>query len=216
MKHRSAPLPATVVDLAVSCLPAHRADWAAAMRAEVDYMSNRRSAWLWALGCLRAGIYERFRAKALLDSRTIRWAVSLWLAYRAGELLCNAGFVFTYKRPQWGLQGLFGDCVQEEDCQRLIPFLDMTTYDILAAWILIAALYALAIVLLLRRASYAAHVFLLAAALNVVCWVRELGEPQFFSAFPLSDHLWDALLYGCTVLLGWICWANNTRKKLTL
>jgi len=216
MKPLSVPLPAAVVDLAVSCLPAHRADWAAAMRAEVDHMSDRRCAWLWALGCLRAGLSERFRAKPLLDSRVVRWTVSLWLAYRAGDLLCNAGFILTYKNPQWGLQGLFGDCVQDEDYQRVIPFLNATTYGTLGAWLLISALYALAIVSVLRRASYAAHVFLLAAALNAVCWVRELGEPLFVSAFPLSDHLWDALLYGGTALLGWICWANNTSRNPTL
>jgi hypothetical protein len=55
----------------------------------------------------------------------------------------------------------------------------------------------------------------MAAALNVVCWARELSEPLFVNAFPLSDHLWDALLYGGTLLLGWICWANS-RRNLTL
>lgn len=208
-------LSSAVMALATSLLPAGRAEWAAAMQAELRSMDNRRSAWFWALGCLRAGLSERFGANALLDFRAIRWTVSSWLAYRAWDLLYNAGFIMAYKDPQFGLQRLFGDCAQDKDCQRLVPFLNATTYGTLGAWLLISALYSLAIVLLLRRTSYAARVFLLAATLNVVCWVRELGEPLFVTAFPLSDHLWDAFLYGVTALLGWICWAN-TRKNLTL
>jgi hypothetical protein len=201
--------------LATTLLPAERAEWAAAMQAELQSMDNRRSAWFWALGCLRAGLSERLRAHTFLDNRAIRWTVALWLMYRAGDLLCNVGFILTYKDPHWGLQRLFGDCAQDKDYQRLIPFLDSTTYGTLGAWLLISAIYALAIGMLLRRTSYATHVFLMAAALNVVCWARELSEPLFVNAFPLSDHLWDALLYGGTLLLGWICWANS-RKSLTL
>ena len=218
MKSLSEPswsLSSAVMTLATTLLPAERAEWAAAMQAELQSMDDRRSAWFWALGCLRAGISERLRAHPLLDKRAIRWTVALWLVYRAGDLLCNAGFILAYKHPHWGLQKLFGDGGEDKDFQRLIPFLDSTTYGTLGAWLLISATYALAIGMLLRRTSYATHVFLMAAGLNVVCWARELSEPLFVNAFPLSDHLWDALLYGGTLLLGWICWANS-RKNLTL
>jgi len=208
-------LSSAVMTLATSLLPAERAEWAAAMQAELQSMDDRRSAWSWTLGCLRAGLSERLRAHPLLDNRAIRWTVALWLVYRAGDLLCNAGFILTYKHPHWGLQRLFGDSAQDPDYQRLIPFLDSTTYATLGAWLLISATYALAIGMLLRRTSYATQVFLMAAALNVVCWARELSEPLFVNAFPLSDHLWDAFLCGGTLLLGWVCWANS-RKDLTL
>lgn len=208
-------LPGAVMAVATYLLPADRAEWAAAMQAELQSMGSRRAAWIWALGCLRAGLSERFWAKTLLDNRVIRWTVALWLMYRAGDLLYNAAYIFTYKEPQWHLQRLFGDYVQDKDYQRLIPFLNATTYGTLTAWLLISALYALAIVLLLRRSSYEAHVLLLAAALNTVCWVRELCDPLFLSAFPLSDCLWDALLYGGTALLGWVCWVNK-RSNLRL
>jgi hypothetical protein len=95
-----------VMALATSLLPADRAEWAAAMQAELRSMDNRRSAWFWALGCLRAGLSERFGANALLDFRAIRWTVSSWLAYRAWDLLYNVGFVLAYKDPQLGLQRL--------------------------------------------------------------------------------------------------------------
>jgi hypothetical protein len=128
------PLSNAVMTLATALLPTERAEWAAAMQAELQSMDNRRSAWFWALGCLRAGLSERLRAHTLLDNRAIRWTVALWLVYRAGDLLCNVGFVVAYKYPHWGLQRLFGDCAQDEDYQRLIPFLDSTTYGTLAAW----------------------------------------------------------------------------------
>lgn len=200
-----------VVELAASSLPAHRAHWAAAMRAELDYQPDRRSAWLWALGCLRAGLSERFHEKSLLDRRAIRWALSLWLAYRAESTACDVALVLSYKSPQWGLQRLLGECVQGEDYARLIPLFEATTYALLGAWLIVAALYVLAIVCLLQRASHAAHLFIVAAAFSIALWVRELGEPLFVNAFSPTDHLLDALLYIGTALLGWMCWANMRR-----
>lgn len=66
-------LSSAVMTLATSLLPAERAEWAAAMQAELESMNDRRSALSWALGCLRAGISERLRAHPLLDNRAIRW-----------------------------------------------------------------------------------------------------------------------------------------------
>jgi hypothetical protein len=204
-----------LVDFAVSSLPSNRADWGAAMRAELRYMSDGRSALFWALGCLGAGMSERFLARSLLDTRAIRWLLSLWLGYRAENGLCDVALVLSYKAPQLGLKGLLGDCAQAEDYQHLIPLLDVTTYWTLAAWLVVSGLYMLAIVSLLRRTSHAAKLFILAATLNVALWLRELGEPLFVGAFSLTDHLCDALLYVGTALLGWFLWAN-TRKHSSL
>jgi hypothetical protein len=207
----------TLVNFAASSLPSNRADWGAAMRAELRYMSDRRSALLWALGCLRAGMSERFLGKSLLDTRTIRWLLSLWLAYRAENDLCDVAFVLSYKAPQLGLKALLGACAQGEDYRRLIPLLDVTTYWTLAAWLAVSGLYMLAIVSLLRRTSHAARLFILAATLGVVLWLRELGEPLFVGAFSLTDHLCDALLYVGTALLAWFLWANSRKhSSLTL
>jgi hypothetical protein len=202
-----------LVDIAAHSLPSHRANWGAAMQAELRYMSDRRSALFWALGCLRVGVSERFWAKPLLDIRAIRWALSLWLAYRAEGNACDAALVLSYKIPRLGLRDLLGNCVQVEEYQRLIPLLQVTTYWTLGAWLLVSALYLLAIASLLRRASNAAKLVLAAATLNVALWLRELGEPLFFRAFSLNDHLFDALLYAATALLGWICWANARRHS---
>jgi hypothetical protein len=210
-------LAGALVDFAASSLRSNRADWAAAMRAELWYMSDRRSALLWALGCLRAAISERFKAQSLLDIRAIRWLLSFWLACRAENDLCDVALVLSYKVPQLGIKGLLGVCAQGEDYQRLIPLLYVTTYWTLIAWLLVAALYVLAIVSILRRTSHAAKVFILAATLGVALWLRELGEPLFVGAFPLTDHLYDALLYVGTALVGWICWANARKhSSLTL
>lgn len=207
-------LPRVVVDLAVSSLPARRrADWAAAMRAELGYMSDRRSAWLWALGCLRAGLSERFLEKSLLDHRVIRWVLALWLAYRAEDTACDAALVLAYKHPHWGLHRLLSHCLQGEDYQRLIPLLRATTYGSLGAWLLVSACYVGVMISLLRRSSHAAQLFIGVAALAIVVWLRELGEPLFLDTFSLTEHLFDALLYIGTALLGWMCWAN-TRSRL--
>ena len=198
-----------LVDLAARSLPTHRADWAAAMRAELDCVGEGSSAFVWALGCLRTALGERFLAWSLLDVRAIRWALALWLGYQAEDILCDVALVLSYKAPQLGLTALLRRCAQGEDYQRLIPFLDVTTYWTLGAWTLVSGMYLLAVALILRRSSRAANFFILAAALNVALWVRELGEPLYVSAFSLNDHLWDGLLYVGTALLGWICWANR-------
>jgi hypothetical protein len=206
-------LPGAVVDLAVSYLPADRADWAAAMRAELKYTSDRRSAWLWALGCLRAGLSIRFLEKSLLDHGAVRWLLSLWLAFRVEDCVCDVALVLSYKVPSLGLQRLLGHCAQGEDYQGLIPLFDATTYGSLGAWLFVSALYVLVIVSLLRRTSHAAHLFIVAAALSIALWVCELGEPLFVGAFSLTELLLDALLYIGTALLGWMCWADMRRQS---
>jgi hypothetical protein len=202
-----------LVGLAARSLPTHRADWAAAMRAELEWAADRSSAFVWALGCLRTALGERFLASSLLDIRAIRWALALWLGYQAEDALCNVALVLSYKAPELGLTALLRRCAQGEDYQRLIPLLDVTTYWTLGAWTLLSGMYLLVVALLLRRSSRAANFFILTAALNVALWVRELGEPLYVNAFSLNDHLWDGLLYGGTALLGWILLRNKSRAR---
>jgi hypothetical protein len=204
-----------LVDLAAWSLPTHRADWAAAMRAELEYAGDRRSAFVWALGCLRTGLNERFLAWSLLEIRAIRWMLALWLGYRAEDILCNVALVLSYKAPQLGLTTLLTGCAQGEDYLRILPLLDKTTYWTLGAWMLVSGLYLVVVAKLLRRAAHAANLFILTAALNVALWLRELGEPLYVSAFSPSDHLWDALLYVGTACLGWICWTHARRRACT-
>jgi hypothetical protein len=210
MRRRS--IARALVDLAAWSLPTHRADWAAAMRAELEYAGDRRSAFVWALGCLRTGLNERFLAWSPLEIRAIRWMLALWLGYRAEDILCDVALVLSYKAPQLGLTALLTGCAQGEDYQRIIPLLDITTYWTLGAWMLVSGLYLVVVAMLLQRAAHAANLFILTAALNVALWLRELGEPLYVSAFSPSDHLWDALLYVGTACLGWICWTNARRR----
>jgi hypothetical protein len=212
---RHSSIARALVDLAAWSLPPHRANWAAAMRAELEYASDRRSAFVWGLGCLRTGLNERFLAWSLLDIRAIRWMLALWLGYRAEDILCDIALVLSYKAPRLGLTALLTRCAQGEDYQRIIPFLDVTTYWTVGAWMLVSALYILVVALLVQRAAHAANLFILTAALNVALWLCELREPLYVSAFSLNDHLWDALLYVGTAFLGWICWTNARRRACT-
>jgi hypothetical protein len=198
-----------LVDLAAWSLPTHRADWAEAMRAELEWAGDRGSACVWALGCLRTALGERFLAAPLLAGRTIRWSLAVWIGYQAEGILCTVALALSYKAPQLHLTALLHHCAQGEDYQRLIPILDATTYWTIGAWALLSALYLVVAALLLRRSSRAANLFIVAAGLNVALWIRELGEPLYVQAFSLSDHLWDGLLYGGTALLAWMCWANS-------
>jgi hypothetical protein len=209
--------PTRVIDLAASLLPADRADWAAAMKAELQCASDRRSALLWALGCLRVGLSAKLSGRPLLDIRALRWALTGWLAYRTQDCLCDVALVLSYKAPWLGLKGLLGECAQGEDYQLLIPLLNATTYWSLGAWLLVCALQGWVIICLLRRTSYAAYLFGLAASLNVALWIVELSEPLFVQAFSQAELLRDAFMYGGTALLGGFCWVSmRNRSPLAL
>jgi hypothetical protein len=54
-----------LVDVAVRLLPPGRGQWGAAMRAELAAVGTRAARWSFALGCVRAAVGQRPRARAL-------------------------------------------------------------------------------------------------------------------------------------------------------
>jgi hypothetical protein len=62
-------------------LPESRAEWARAMRNEVQHISGNRAALVWALGCVFASYTERMRILLRSNPRISRWVLVL-------EMLC--------------------------------------------------------------------------------------------------------------------------------
>lgn len=62
-------------------LPRNRADWARAMRHEVEHISGDPVALAWALGCVAASYMERAKTMISSDARVSRWVLSF-------EMLC--------------------------------------------------------------------------------------------------------------------------------
>lgn len=69
-------------------LPAHRAEWADAMRNELQYISSDFAALQWALGVLFASCLERIRVMNAESFRLPRWLLSLEM------LLCFVPLTF--------------------------------------------------------------------------------------------------------------------------
>jgi hypothetical protein len=62
---------------AEKALPRSRADWASAMRNEVQHISNNHAALKWALGCVFASYRERLRTMIARNPRISRWVLVL-------------------------------------------------------------------------------------------------------------------------------------------
>lgn len=65
-----------LMQLATQLLPRTRADWARAMRAELDRIGNHQQAFAWALGCVLAGFKERINAVITTHPKISRWILA--------------------------------------------------------------------------------------------------------------------------------------------
>jgi hypothetical protein len=90
-------LAGAVVRHATSVLPRGRAAWAAAMREEIDHISDDHEALRWSLGCLRAGYSERIQIMRLLDFWIVRCGLAFWIALQALSGVFDGIFVLSYK-----------------------------------------------------------------------------------------------------------------------
>jgi hypothetical protein len=62
--------------LATHLLPGTRADWASAMRSELDRIGDDRDAFTWALGCMLAGLKERMDVMITAHLKISRWILA--------------------------------------------------------------------------------------------------------------------------------------------
>jgi hypothetical protein len=188
-----------------------RRDWAHAMAAEQRYIDDNVEALRWAAGCLYASLLTQLRDGALLNHRLVRWAIASWAAYQAENNLCTALLLISYKLHIHGLAALLARWCPGDDFRSLYPVFDAVSSWEVGLGLVATALYALAAVLLLRRRFYGAHTFIVALGICGGLWLYELSKPTYFDAFPLSDHLHDALLYGLEALLAWVVWTGVPR-----
>jgi hypothetical protein len=70
-----------IADHAAQASPRSRAEWASAMRAELEHISRDDAALMWAVGCIFASYSERMRTMISNNFRIARWILVL-------EMLC--------------------------------------------------------------------------------------------------------------------------------
>jgi hypothetical protein len=99
-----------------SVLPGGRADWALAMRHEIDHLQNSRAALSWAVGCVFASYLERINVMNTTRHGISRWVLGLemltcfvWLTGMFAALLSRGVYGFSGPLPidTWFLTMLF-------------------------------------------------------------------------------------------------------------
>lgn len=180
--------------------------WASAMTAELRYIEHDVEALRWAAGCLYAGVLAQLRGATLLDHRPVRWAVALWAGYEAEDNLRTGAMLISYKLQSLGSTSLLARWCTGDEYRPLYPIFEAVSVWEIVLGLVAAALYLLTAVLLFRRHLGAARAFVLALGICGGLWLFELSKPVYFEAFPLRDHLHDAVLYGFTGLLAWTVW----------
>lgn len=198
-----------LTQLALRLAPPGRQGWSRAMAAERLCIEDNVEALRWAAGCLYASLLAQLRDGALLGHRLVRWGIALWAIYQAQDSLCTTLVLISYKLHVHGLTVFVARWCQGGDLRALHPVLDAVSAWEIGLGLVATALYGAAAVLLLRRRFYAARTFVIALGICCGIWLYELSKPVYFDAFPLSEHLQDAALYGLTGLLAWVIWMGT-------
>lgn len=205
----------SLLQLVMRLSPPERRVWARAMAAEQMCLESDVEALRWAAGCLCASLRTLLRDGALLDHRRVRWAIALWAGYQAEDSLCTALVPLACKRHTDAWAVLLARWCAGGDFRPLYPVIDAIRAWEIGLVLVAAALYLMAALLLLGRRRRAARVFPFALAICCGLWLYELAKPVYFDAFPLSEHLRAAALYGLTGLVAWVVWVG-TRGGLTV
>ena len=88
---------ADLVSAAMHVSPREREEWVKAMSSEVEEISSEREALWWSLGCLQASCHQRLKSMNPTNWWPVRWAMALWIALLAVDILFYAGSALTYK-----------------------------------------------------------------------------------------------------------------------
>lgn len=105
---------------AAQMLPRERADWARAMRREIDHVPEDGAALRWALGCVAASYLERIDVMNARRHGISRWVLGLemlmcflWLTWMFGALMTRGVYGFTGPLPidAWFVSMLLGTVV---------------------------------------------------------------------------------------------------------
>ena len=197
-----------LVRAAMHVSPCEREEWAKAMSREVEEIPSEREALWWSLGCLQASCHERLKSMKPTNWWPVRWAMALWIALLAVEILFSAGITLTYKL------GLF---TEHFPYPRNVPLLEVTPL-----WEPILALvsgvgFLLAIVLILKRSRVAVGAVVAPFAITLLLFAVRLSRPESGDLQALSiayqkSHyalIWPILGLAITILICLALWQDR-------
>jgi hypothetical protein len=200
-----------LMSAAIRVSPCERKEWAKAMSREVQEIPSEREALWWSLGCLQASCRERLKSMKPANWWPVRWAMALWIALLAVEVLFSAGISLTYK---------LGFFTEHFPYPRNVPLLEVTPLWEPMLALVSGVVFLLAIVLILKRSrgAFGAVVapFAITLLLFAVRFSRpESGDLQSLSIAYQKSHyvlVWPILGLAMTILICLALWQDRQRS----
>jgi hypothetical protein len=197
-----------LVRAAMHVSPCEREEWVKAMSSEVEAIPHEREALWWSLGCLHASCHERLKSLQPTNWWPVRWAMALWIALLAVEVLFSAGSALTYKL------GLF---TEPFPYPRNVPLLEVTPLWEPMLALASGVVFLLAIVLILKRSRVAFGAVVAPVAITLLLFAirfsrPESGDLQSLSiAYQKSPYalVWPILGLTLTILICLALWQDR-------
>ena len=188
--------------------PCEREEWAKAMTSEVEEIQSEREALWWSLGCLQASCHQRLKSMKPTNWWPVRWAMALWIALLAVEVLFSAGITLTYK---------FGLFTEHFPFPRNVPLLEVTPLWEPMLALVSGVVFLLAIVLILKRSRVAFGAVVAPFAITLLLFAIRLSRPESGDLESLSiayqkSHfalVWPILGLAITTLICLALWQDR-------
>jgi len=197
-----------LISAAMHVSPRERTEWAKAMSREVDEIPSAREALWWSLGCLQASCHERLKSMQPTNWWPVRWAMALWIALLAIDVLFSAGSSLTYKL------GLF---TEHFPFPRNVRLLEVTPLWEPMLALVSGVVLLLAIVLILKRSRIAFGAVGAPFAITLLLFAVRLSRPESGDLQALSvayqkSHyalIWPILGLAITILICLALWQDR-------
>jgi hypothetical protein len=195
---------------AAQIMPPGDMHWGLAMQNELEVIDDDQEALRWAMGCVKAGYWER--SNAMLQTWYARAALACVIALLALREFFAPLLIFSYRMKYWELAHFLGLRTAGDDYRRLIPVMDATPSWLPVLWVAAGLLYLVAIWRMLRRADGGTALFFLAFGFDLVgIWAVhsiQMSTGVVITPNPIVRTAGVVL----TLLTGFLLW-RMTRKR---
>jgi hypothetical protein len=180
------------------------------MSREMAEIPTEREILWWSLGCLQASLHERLKSMRPTDWWPVRWAMALWIALLAVEILFSASLALTYKL------GLF---TEPYPYPRNVPLLEVTPLWEPMLALVAGVVFLLAIVLVLKRSRVAFGAVAAPFAIMLLLFAARVSRPEsgdlqrLSIAYQTSHYtlIWPILGLAITILICLALWQDRQR-----
>lgn len=199
-----------LVHHAAQVMPRNDLRWNLAMQNEVDAIEDDRDALRWAIGCVKAGYWER--SNAMLQTGYARAGLACLIVLLAIREFFAPLLIWAYRMQYWGLAHFLGLRTAGDDYRRLIPVMDATPSWLPVLWVASGLLYLVALWRMLRRAQGSTALFFVATGFDLfgIAVVRSIQASTGVVITP--NPIVRSAGVVLTLVVGFLLW-RTTRKS---